>query len=135
MTQGNDILPGRISTLAALLFLTALTVALFGPEVTHDFINYDVTFPFSGRLANAPVSYGLSGARRLIRMVGEDQPPAPDALTAAYAKTGRFEAAAKTASQARHLAESFHMASLGKQIGRREDLYRTGWPYREGRMP
>ena len=83
----------------------------------------------------ARTHYGLSGARRLIRMVGEDQPPALDALAAAYAETGRFEAAAKAASQARHLAESFQVTGLAEQIGRREALYRTGWPCRKGRMP
>jgi tetratricopeptide (TPR) repeat protein len=78
---------------------------------------------------------GLRLSRYMIRIEGEDQPLALDVLAAAYAETGRFEAAVKAASRARSLAESFQMTGLAEKIGRREALYRTGRPYREGETP
>ncbi len=71
-------------------------------------------------------------ARRLIRFVGQDQPLALDALAAALAETGRFQQAAETASKAKRLARHFQMTALAEQIAKREALYRTGRPFREG---
>jgi Flp pilus assembly protein TadD len=51
--------PGRFHTLAVLIFLTALTLATFGPVVFHDFINYDDPVYVT---ANPVVLKGISGS-------------------------------------------------------------------------
>ncbi len=77
----------------------------------------------------------LALARRLVRIVGKNQPLALDALAAAYADTGRFDEAARTASNAGELAQRFGMAALAEKIARREAFYRAGRPWREREAP
>src|SRR5439155_2137239 len=54
-----------------------------------------------------------------------DQPDLLDALAAAYASAGRFDAAVSTASRAHDLAAARGFTDLAKRIGDRLALYRS----------
>jgi tetratricopeptide (TPR) repeat protein len=70
-------------------------------------------------------------AEHAIRSLGNRDPRWLDTLAAAYAESGRFEDAVRTAALAAEIAESRGDAPLADRIRGREALYRTGSPYRE----
>ncbi len=65
-------------------------------------------------------------AQRAVVVAGPDDPSAPDALAAAYASAGRFDAAAQTASMALQRAKD---PDLEVEIRQRLELYQGGHPY------
>jgi len=71
-------------------------------------------------------------AQGLCRRGGYSNPAYLDTLAAAYAETGRFEQAARTARRALELARSAGHAEAAAQIERRLQLYVSGRPLREG---
>jgi hypothetical protein len=54
-----------------------------------------------------------------------------DALAAAYAESGDYDAAAETASRARDEASATDDEPTSRQIGERLELYRQHRPYRQ----
>ena len=54
-----------------------------------------------------------------------------DALAAAYAETGKFDEAARTAAKAAELALAAGDKKRAEQIESRRRLYEAGKPYRE----
>ena len=70
-------------------------------------------------------------AEELCRQTGRKLPASLDALAAAYAETGRFAEAVRTAEEAHQLAVAKGDGHLGDAITARLELYRSGRPYRE----
>lgn len=71
-------------------------------------------------------------ARRICEAAKFQDPSALDALGAAYADMGRFDAAAEAAAKARTLALSGKQDKLAADIAKRILLYNEGKPYRLG---
>jgi tetratricopeptide (TPR) repeat protein len=75
---------------------------------------------------DAPLRNGaeaLEWARRAVQMTGVQSPELLDTLAAALAESGQFDAAARTAGQARQLALERHDAGLAADIATRRGLY------------
>jgi tetratricopeptide (TPR) repeat protein len=70
-------------------------------------------------------------AERLCRITQYNQPLALDALAAAYAETGRFDAAVSTAQKALELALAHSLETLALELKKRIQLYQAGRPYRQ----
>jgi superkiller protein 3 len=70
-------------------------------------------------------------AERAVAMTKRQSPDALDALAAAYAETGRFSDAVKTAEEAYFLAAQQNMPELAESIRTRLSLYRAGAPFRK----
>jgi Flp pilus assembly protein TadD len=74
----------------------------------------------------------LQLAQQACEATGKQWPTALDALAAAYAETGRFEEAVRTAREALSLATSARQPELAKQIEQRLNGYERHQPFREG---
>jgi tetratricopeptide (TPR) repeat protein len=72
-------------------------------------------------------------AREALRLAGDEDPAALDALAMAYASAGRFDQAARAAAQAADLASRDGRETLAGQIRERLSLYRRGIPFVLGR--
>ena len=70
-------------------------------------------------------------ARRVDEATGHSNPYVLDALAAALAVNGQFDAAVAAAEQARKLAEASHDQTLITQLESRLAIYRAGHPYIE----
>jgi tetratricopeptide (TPR) repeat protein len=70
-------------------------------------------------------------AEKLCKITQYNQPLALDALAAAYAETGQFDAAVSTAQNALKLALVFGPEELASGLKRRLLLYETGSPYHQ----
>jgi protein O-mannosyl-transferase len=70
-------------------------------------------------------------AKKLCKLTGYRQPLAMDALAAAYAETGNFDEAVKTAQKALSLALQFGPKELALGLQKRLELYQLGRPYRQ----
>jgi tetratricopeptide (TPR) repeat protein len=68
-------------------------------------------------------------ALRACELAGPNQPTFLDTLAAAYAATGNFPEAVKTAEKAVELAEAADEKDLAKEIQERLGLYKSGQPY------
>jgi Flp pilus assembly protein TadD len=75
-------------------------------------------------------SDALEWAQRAIAIKSQDDPELLDTLAAAYAESGRFEDAVRTAQRAASLAASSGRAELASRIGVRASLYAALQPYR-----
>ena len=73
----------------------------------------------------------LKMAEKLCNIVGYNQPLALDALAAAYAETGRFDAAVLTAQKALQLALVAGPKELAPGLKKRLQLYQEERPYRQ----
>lgn len=71
----------------------------------------------------------LALAERLVELTGRSQPQPLDTLAAAEAACGRFEAAARTATEAAETAHGRGNAALAAQIESRLELYRARRAY------
>jgi len=69
-------------------------------------------------------------ARRVLRIVGTDNPEGLDTLAAAYAEIGRFDQAVAAATRAVHVARWQGRADLAKDIQDRVQLYQQHYPFR-----
>ena len=58
-----------------------------------------------------------------------------DTLAAAYAETGRFDDAVRTAQGVLELAKAAEQTEQARRIQERLELYQAGLPYREGSKP
>jgi tetratricopeptide (TPR) repeat protein len=70
-------------------------------------------------------------AEKLCKITQYNQPLAFDALAAAYAETGRFDAAVLTAKKALKLALIYGPNELVSGLKKRLQLYQAGLPYRQ----
>jgi Flp pilus assembly protein TadD len=70
-------------------------------------------------------------AERVCRAHGGGEPRQLDTLAAAYAESGNFDAAVRTASRAAELAEARREPALARGIRARAEGYRSGLPHRE----
>jgi tetratricopeptide (TPR) repeat protein len=70
-------------------------------------------------------------AEKLCRITQYDQPLALDVLAAAYAETGRFDAAVLTAQRALKLALVLGFPKLAPGLKTRLELYQAKHPYRQ----
>jgi len=68
---------------------------------------------------------------KLIKITQYNQPLALDALAAAYAETGKFDAAVLTAKKGLELAEKQGPKELALGLKKRIELYKKGLPYRQ----
>ena len=93
-------------------------------------------FHLSWLLATTPDANARDGpeavalSERLRAITGGQNPQALDALAAAYAEMGRFEAAAQTGEQASRLASESGNTDFARQIDERLELYRSHRAYR-----
>jgi protein O-mannosyl-transferase len=72
-------------------------------------------------------------AERACELTGRKNPSLLDTLAAAYAETGRFDDAVRTAEEALSLALADDKKPLADAIGTHLELYRSGRPWHEGR--
>lgn len=70
-------------------------------------------------------------ATRLLQLTGGNDPSALDALAAAYAETGQFDLAIKTAQQASLLAQSTGATPLQEALSLRLKQYEKGQAWRQ----
>jgi len=70
-------------------------------------------------------------AEKLCKITQYNQPLALDALAAAYAETGRFDAAVLTAKKALKLALMYGPQELVLGLKKRLQLYQAGLTYRQ----
>jgi tetratricopeptide (TPR) repeat protein len=77
----------------------------------------------------------LELAQRGARVTGDQAPELLDTLAAAYAESGRFDRAARTAAQALDLATRQGDQSLAAALRGRLELYRHGTPFRDPKSP
>jgi tetratricopeptide (TPR) repeat protein len=70
-------------------------------------------------------------AQKACELSNYEHPGALDTLAAAYAATGNFPEAIKTAEKAVKLAEDANEKELAEDIGKRLELYKTSQPYHE----
>jgi protein O-mannosyl-transferase len=71
-------------------------------------------------------------AARALELAGTNNVSMLDTLAAAYAEAGRFKEALEVVQQAVTLALDRGQPDVAEQIRRREAMYRSGRPYREG---
>jgi hypothetical protein len=69
----------------------------------------------------------------LAQRISGGQPVVLDALAAAYAETGKFDAAIRMAEESLALADARNDNQLADAVLRRIELYRAGEPYRDVR--
>ncbi|MCH7870834.1 MAG: tetratricopeptide repeat protein [Planctomycetes bacterium] len=70
-------------------------------------------------------------AKRAVRLTATRNPFFLDTLAAAYAETGRFDQALKTAREAYRLLRHPSVAETAKRVRSRIALYESGRPYRQ----
>jgi tetratricopeptide (TPR) repeat protein len=70
-------------------------------------------------------------AQKACELSNYEHPGVLDTLAAAYAATGNFPEAIKTAEKAVKLAEDANEKNLAEEIGKRLELYKAGQPYHE----
>lgn len=70
-------------------------------------------------------------AEEACALTKRQNPDLLDTLAAAYAETGRFDAAIKAAEEARALTDAAHNPETAKQISERLKLYQAGNPYHD----
>ncbi len=70
-------------------------------------------------------------AERVNELTGYENPGSLDTLAAAYAASGRFDDAVKTAEKAINLAETQNQKELAQRIQERLELYKANLPYKE----
>ena len=85
------------------------------------------------RLRNGAEAVRL--ATRLCELTGYQQADALDVLAAAYAETGRFADAVRTAQDGVALAKTAGQADLAGHLMERLKLYQASQPFREGAAP
>jgi tetratricopeptide (TPR) repeat protein len=71
-------------------------------------------------------------AQKLCKITQYNQPLAFDALAAAYAETGQFDAAVSTAQKALGLALAYGPEALALDLKKRLQTYQDGRPFRQG---
>ena len=81
------------------------------------------------KFRNGEEAIGL--AEKLCKITQYNQPLALDALAAAYAETGRFDAAVLTAQKALRLALLYGPRELVLGLKKRLQLYQAKRPYRQ----
>jgi tetratricopeptide (TPR) repeat protein len=77
----------------------------------------------------------VRNAARAAQLTGNKQPMVLGTLAAAYAESGQFEEAAKTARTARDLAEAAGMKAVAEKNSELAELYAKGKPYRQSASP
>jgi tetratricopeptide (TPR) repeat protein len=77
----------------------------------------------------------LRWATHAAELTGHANPGVLDTLAAAHAETGQFEAAIAVAEKATELARAAGQSELATQLEGRLQLYRIGWPFRQGKQP
>ena len=89
-------------------------------------------------LATNPNAFVRNGAeavelaQRAMKLSGGNEPAVLGTLAAAYAETGRFPEAVRTAEQAVRMAAAKGNRSLAEQIRATLEMYSSGKPYRQG---
>jgi Flp pilus assembly protein TadD len=84
-------------------------------------------------IRNGPEAVKL--AQRAVRLSDARQPAVLGTLAAAYAETGQFTDAVRTAQQALALASTENKVALVDALGEQLKLYRVGSPYRQMQQP
>jgi tetratricopeptide (TPR) repeat protein len=80
-------------------------------------------------LATSPDAEAVELAERALKLSGDGEPAILDTLAAAYAESGRFPDAVRTAQQALTLATRQNKAALADALRARIRLYQAGLPY------
>ncbi len=103
---------------------------LLNPMMTEALFNLSWIYATHPNEQFRNAAEALRLAEKLCKMTQYNQPLALDALAAAHAETGQFDAAVATAKKALQLALKYGPEELVLDLKKRLQLYQTGHPYR-----